>query len=75
MVESVGNSTSLVPGSRASQLRPARLRGDVLTAVQQSETRASDSLKAVRVFAVPQASGPASTAPKLPRGSLIDVLA
>jgi len=75
MIDSVGNSTSPVSGNRAPALRPARLRADVLTAVQQSSARAPDKLNAVRVFAVPQAANTTSSAPKLPRGSLIDILA
>ncbi len=75
MIESIGTSTSLVSNHRTSSVRPARLHADTLTAVQQSRHNpAGAAAQAVRVFAVPQAAGPAST-PALPRGSLVDVLA
>ncbi len=75
MIDSIGNSASPISGNRAPALRPARLRADVITAVQQSSPRSPEKLNAVRVFAVPTTTSAPSTAPKLPRGSLVDFLA
>jgi|GEM_PF-4022235 hypothetical protein len=78
MIDSIGSSTSLPSTQRAqTALQTNSLRStQVLTAVQQTQQRSSNAVAPVKVFAVPQASknGGSSTA-KLPRGSLVDVLA
>ncbi|MDD4616825.1 MAG: hypothetical protein PHW76_06920 [Alphaproteobacteria bacterium] len=73
MVDSIGSSAlSIVP---QRSLQTARLRSsDVLTAVQsQQESRDSPALKVFSVADVQKNGLNAKT--KLPRGSLIDILA
>jgi hypothetical protein len=77
MIDSIGGSTNLPSVQRApSSLQAARPRSAaLLTAVQRVEGLSSDATAPTRVFAVPQTgkSGPTSM-PRLPRGSLVDVL-
>jgi hypothetical protein len=75
MIDSIGSSSNLPSTVRAqTSLQTSRLRdADVLTAIQQ---RASNAAAPMRVFAVTQASrNGSSSMSKLPRGSLVDVLA
>ena len=78
MIDSIGSSNSLASTQRAqTALQTSSLRSPaVLTAIQQTQQKSSGATAPVRVFSVTQASntGASSTA-KLPRGSLIDVLA
>ena len=78
MIDSIGSSTSLATARHAqASLQTNSLRSPaVLTAIQQKQQKTSGATAPVRVFAVPQSSksGASSTA-KLPRGSLVDVLA
>ena len=78
MIDSIGSSTS-VGNSQRSQAssQTTGLRSvDVLNAVQQKSQKTSGATAPVKVFAVPQTakSGNAATT-KLPRGTLLDVLA
>jgi hypothetical protein len=76
MIESIGSYTS-TPQRVQSTSPSSRLQDPhVLTAIQQTQQRSSGATAPVRVFAVPQTSrSGSSTAPKVPRGSLVDVLA
>jgi hypothetical protein len=77
MIDSIGTVTSSAVTQRSqSALQTNSLRNTaVLTAVQQTQQRSSGSTAPVKVFAVPQSSKSGSKPPKLPRGSLVDVLA
>ena len=75
-VKSSGGSSVALRSSALAQVSAMRGSG-VLNAVQQA--KASDSnAPSVKVFAVPQSSAQASSAPSapsnVPRGSLVDVL-
>ena len=78
MIDSVGSSTSFPSTSRAiavSQTSSLRT-SSVLTAIQQTQLQTAHAVEPVRVFAVPQTSRNGSSAmTRLPRGSLVDVLA
>jgi len=78
MIDSINNSTNLPSTLRSQSLtQVSRARStEILPAVQQSQQKTSGGSGAMTAFAVPQTgkSGATST-PKLPRGSLVDVLA
>ena len=79
MVDKISGGASSAASQRLQELAQSnRLRNtSVLTAVQQSDKQTTNARSAVQVFAVPQTnqSGTASGTAKLPRGSLVDVLA
>jgi hypothetical protein len=78
MIDSIGSSTSIASSHRtqaATQTNSLR-NPDVLNAVQQTSQRSSNATAPVKIFAVPQTTKNGTTSgPKLPRGSLVDVLA
>lgn len=80
MIDSIGSSSGNSSTLRSQSLvETSRLRNtEVLTAIQQAPQRASGATAPVTVFSVTQVDrGDAmgtSTA-KLPRGSLVDILA
>ena len=79
MIDKIGGSTNLPSTQRAStSLQTVRPRSaTLLAAIQQVKGVSSDATPAVRVFSVPQTSknGTSTSMPRLPRGSLVDVLA
>jgi len=78
MIDSIVSSTSFPSTSRAITVsQSSSLRTpSILTAIQQTSQRVSHAVEPVRIFAVPQAAGNGSSAmTRLPRGSLVDVLA
>jgi hypothetical protein len=78
MIDSIGSSANLPSAKRAhTSLQTSSLRNtSILTAVQQTQQRLSNAVAPVKIFAVPQASRNGIASPtRLPRGSLVDVLA
>jgi hypothetical protein len=78
MIDSIGSSTNLPATLRTQASLPASRLSDtsVLTAVQQTQQKTSNAVVPVKVFAVPQTSRNGSSATsRLPRGSLVDILA
>lgn len=76
VIESIGSTTS-APATQRSQTTASAsgLRNpDVLNAVQQTSQKRSNAVAPVKIFAVPQ-TAKTGTTPKVPRGSLVDVLA
>ncbi len=74
MVDSIGSSASLISSQRSLQANRLR-NADILTAVQQQDDGSGS--KAMKVFSVADAqkTGSLNAKTKLPRGSLIDILA
>jgi hypothetical protein len=79
MVDSIGSTTKIgSPQSiqAATQANSLRNNPAVLNAIVQTQQKSSGATAPVKIFAVPQSakSGNSSTT-RLPRGSLVDVLA
>jgi hypothetical protein len=77
MVNQVGG-TPPVGGTQRTQsvVQANALRSPgTLTAVQQVQEKPGSVQGAIKVFSVPQAKSGQPTSSKLPRGSLVDVLA
>lgn len=80
MIDSIGSSSGNASTLRSQALvETNRLRStDVLTTIQQAPQKASGAVSPVTVFSVAQADkGDAmgSATARLPRGSLVDILA
>jgi hypothetical protein len=77
-IESISKSTSAVSTQRAqtaSQTSGLRNNPDVLNAIVQTQQRSSNATAPTKVFAVPQSTKSGNSTVKLPRGSLVDVVA
>jgi hypothetical protein len=77
-VESITNATSAAATQRAQSVaQTSGLRNNtaVLNAIVQTQQRTSNATAPVKVFAVPQTSKSGESKVKLPRGSLVDVIA
>ena len=79
MIDSVGSSTNASSSSRTqavSQTQSLRNNPAVLNAIVQTQQRASGATAPAPAFAVPQTTRTGASANvKLPRGSLVDVIA
>jgi hypothetical protein len=77
-IESIGSKTSTNAAQRAqatAQTTGLRNNPAVLNAIVQTQQKSSNAVAPVKAFAVPQTAKSGATPPKLPRGSLVDVLA
>ncbi|MFA4994231.1 MAG: hypothetical protein WC521_02880 [Bdellovibrionales bacterium] len=78
MIDSIGSATNFPPTSRAVTLtQPHALRSSSILTAVQAQMRESTAVAPVKVFSVPDASksNATSSMARLPRGSLVDLLA
>ena len=74
-ISNTSSATSAQRAQTASQTSGLHNNPAVLNAIVQTQQKASNAAAPVKVFAVPQTSKTGTTTPKLPRGSLVDVVA
>ncbi len=74
-ITSTSNAAQTQRAQTAAQTSGLRNNPAILNAIVQTQQRSSGAVAPVKVFAVPQTSKSGDSKVKLPRGSLVDVLA